>query len=258
MASRKKSLPVSRNAIRSGAMFPTTCGTTGAGNRKTPSARSGSSATFSPSPPKSWKPSALWKPSTRLAIPPYYFSLINPDDPNDPIRLQSVPSPLESRIRRGIELEDPLEEDKDSPVPGLTHRYPDRCLAGHHARLHHVLPLLHAQTGHHGPRRLGRHQPQRRTHDRVRPRSSRNPRRHRLRRRPADLAGQQAAFLPGQPGARSRMSMSSASARACRSTLPQKLYDPELVDLLASAGRSGFRRTSTIRARSRRKRPASA
>jgi lysine 2,3-aminomutase len=64
----------------------------------------------------------------KLAIPPYYFSLINPDDPNDPIRLQSVPSPLEAMNRSGYELEDPLEEDKDAPVPGLTHRYPDRAL----------------------------------------------------------------------------------------------------------------------------------
>ncbi len=64
----------------------------------------------------------------KLAIPPYYFSLINPDDRNDPIRRQSVPSPLESENPSGYELEDPLEEDKDSPVPGLTHRYPDRAL----------------------------------------------------------------------------------------------------------------------------------
>jgi lysine 2,3-aminomutase len=62
----------------------------------------------------------------KLAIPPYYFSLINPNDRNDPIRLQSVTSPLE--MQSGYELEDPLEEDKDSPVPGLTHRYPDRVL----------------------------------------------------------------------------------------------------------------------------------
>jgi len=62
----------------------------------------------------------------KVAIPPYYFSLINTDDPEDPIRLQSVPSPLEAQ--GGFELEDPLEEDKDSPVPGLTHRYPDRVL----------------------------------------------------------------------------------------------------------------------------------
>jgi lysine 2,3-aminomutase len=64
----------------------------------------------------------------KTAIPPYYFSLINPEDPADPIRLQSVPSPLEQDNPSGYELEDPLEEDKDMPVPGLTHRYPDRCL----------------------------------------------------------------------------------------------------------------------------------
>ncbi|HMC63695.1 MAG TPA: lysine 2,3-aminomutase, partial [Gemmataceae bacterium] len=64
----------------------------------------------------------------KLAIPPYYFSLINVDDPNDPIRLQSVTSPLEMRTQSGYELEDPLEEDQDAPVPGLTHRYPDRVL----------------------------------------------------------------------------------------------------------------------------------
>jgi lysine 2,3-aminomutase len=64
----------------------------------------------------------------KLAIPPYYFSLINPDDAADPIRLQSVASPLEQENRSGYELEDPLEEDKDAPVPGLTHRYPDRAL----------------------------------------------------------------------------------------------------------------------------------
>src|SRR5438445_1921034 len=64
----------------------------------------------------------------KLAIPPYYFSLIDPDDPNDPIRLQSVASPLELRNESGYELEAPLEEDLDAPVPGLTHRSPDRAL----------------------------------------------------------------------------------------------------------------------------------
>ncbi len=62
----------------------------------------------------------------KLAIPPYYFSLINCDDPNDPIRLQSVTDPREANSN--FELEDPLEEDKDSPVAGITHRYPDRAL----------------------------------------------------------------------------------------------------------------------------------
>lgn len=64
----------------------------------------------------------------KTAIPPYYFSLIDPADPFDPIRLQSCPSHMELENPSGFELEDPLEEDKDMPVPGLTHRYPDRCL----------------------------------------------------------------------------------------------------------------------------------
>jgi lysine 2,3-aminomutase len=64
----------------------------------------------------------------KLAIPPYYFSLIDTLDPADPIGLQALPSALEASSTAGIELEDPLEEDKDSPVPGLTHRYPDRVL----------------------------------------------------------------------------------------------------------------------------------
>jgi len=62
----------------------------------------------------------------KLAIPPYYFSLIDRFDPFDPIRLQSVPSPLELSGHAGED--DPLDEEKDSPVPGLTHRYPDRAL----------------------------------------------------------------------------------------------------------------------------------
>lgn len=63
----------------------------------------------------------------RMAITPYYLSLINPDDPHDPIRRQAVPSSLELH-RAAADLEDPLHEDSDSPVPGLTHRYPDRVL----------------------------------------------------------------------------------------------------------------------------------
>ncbi len=64
----------------------------------------------------------------KLAIPPYYFSLIDPLDPADPIGLQALPSWREQASTAGVELEDPLEEDQDSPVPGLTHRYPDRVL----------------------------------------------------------------------------------------------------------------------------------
>jgi lysine 2,3-aminomutase len=65
----------------------------------------------------------------KLAIPPYYFSLIDRFDPRDPIRLQSIPAPEELAGAAGADGEDdPLDEDKDSPVPGLTHRYPDRAL----------------------------------------------------------------------------------------------------------------------------------
>lgn len=63
----------------------------------------------------------------RMAITPYYLSLIDPDNPNDPVRLQSVPSIYEA-TRVPEDLFDPLEEDGDSPVKGLTHRYPDRVL----------------------------------------------------------------------------------------------------------------------------------
>jgi len=62
-----------------------------------------------------------------LAITPYYLSLINPDDPDDPIRKQAVPSVLETSLDF-LGMEDPLGEKEDSVVPGLVHRYPDRVL----------------------------------------------------------------------------------------------------------------------------------
>lgn len=63
----------------------------------------------------------------RMAITPYYASQINANDPEDPIRKQAVPTSLEL-IKGKSDLEDPLHEDKDSPVRGITHRYPDRVL----------------------------------------------------------------------------------------------------------------------------------
>ena len=62
-----------------------------------------------------------------VAITPYYLSLINPDDPDDPVRKQSVPDVREVTMS-GMGMEDPLEERRDSVVPGLVHRYPDRVL----------------------------------------------------------------------------------------------------------------------------------
>ena len=63
----------------------------------------------------------------RMAITPYYLSLIDPDDPYDPIRRQCIPQGAECNIAPA-DLNDPLHEDEDSPTPGLTHRYPDRVL----------------------------------------------------------------------------------------------------------------------------------
>ncbi len=63
----------------------------------------------------------------RMAITPYYLSLINPDDPFDPVRRQAIPNAAELYQAPEDQL-DPLHEDTDSPVPGLTHRYPDRVL----------------------------------------------------------------------------------------------------------------------------------
>ena len=63
----------------------------------------------------------------RMAITPYYLSLIEPNNPNCPIRKQAIPSAAETHISPA-DLLDPLHEDEDSPVPGLTHRYPDRVL----------------------------------------------------------------------------------------------------------------------------------
>ncbi len=63
----------------------------------------------------------------RMAITPHYASLIDPNDPNDPIRRQAVPTINELHFA-AEDLEDPLFEDIDSPAPGLTHRYPDRVL----------------------------------------------------------------------------------------------------------------------------------
>lgn len=63
----------------------------------------------------------------RLGITPYYASLMDPDDPRCPVRMQAVPV-LSENHRGEADMLDPLHEDEDSPAPGLTHRYPDRVL----------------------------------------------------------------------------------------------------------------------------------
>ena len=63
----------------------------------------------------------------RMAITPYYISLIDPNNPNCPVRRQAIPTAAEVH-QSPADLLDPLHEDEDSPVAGLTHRYPDRVL----------------------------------------------------------------------------------------------------------------------------------
>ena len=63
----------------------------------------------------------------RMAITPYFASLIDPEDPACPLRMQSVPSVNETFIQPW-EKKDPLSEANDSPVPNIVHRYPDRVL----------------------------------------------------------------------------------------------------------------------------------
>jgi lysine 2,3-aminomutase len=63
----------------------------------------------------------------RMAITPYYLTLIDPKNEQCPMRLQAIPIGDELIVGKNDML-DPLAEDYDSPVPGLTHRYPDRVL----------------------------------------------------------------------------------------------------------------------------------
>ena len=65
--------------------------------------------------------------SYRMAITPYYLSLIDPDDPYDPVRRQAIPC-IDELYWAAEEQRDPLHEETDSPCTGLTHRYPDRVL----------------------------------------------------------------------------------------------------------------------------------
>ncbi len=63
----------------------------------------------------------------RVDVTPYFASLIRPEDPNDPVRRQVVPTAAELAPFTSM-MEDSLAEDRHSPVPGLVHRYPDRVL----------------------------------------------------------------------------------------------------------------------------------
>ncbi len=82
---------------------------------------------FIPLPPREQARLKLVTTRYPFSITPHYLSLINPDDPDDPVRKQAVPSFKEVALA-GLGMEDPLEEKRNSVVPGLVHRYPDRVL----------------------------------------------------------------------------------------------------------------------------------
>lgn len=62
-----------------------------------------------------------------LLVPKYYIDLIDWDHPDDPLRKMVITSNLENEVK-DYELTDPIGDQPHSPVPGIIHRYPDRCL----------------------------------------------------------------------------------------------------------------------------------
>ncbi len=62
-----------------------------------------------------------------VRITPYYASLLDPENANQPLRRTVVPV-IDERIRSAGEESDPLGEGHDSPVDHIVHRYPDRVL----------------------------------------------------------------------------------------------------------------------------------
>ncbi len=62
-----------------------------------------------------------------LGITPYFYNMIDRENPDCPIRRQVIPR-VEETLTHPSDLSDPCGEDSHSPVPGLVHRYPDRVL----------------------------------------------------------------------------------------------------------------------------------
>lgn len=65
--------------------------------------------------------------ASKFQVTPYYLSLIDKENPECPIKMQSIPTEFELE-KAFSDIHDPLGEDADSPVPRLVHRYPDRVL----------------------------------------------------------------------------------------------------------------------------------
>ena len=78
----------------------------------------------------------------RVDITPYFISLIDPDDPNDPIRRQVIPLGREQQAFTAM-MEDSLAEDRHSPVPGPRPPLPGPGADAGHDPVRELLPLLH-------------------------------------------------------------------------------------------------------------------
>ena len=71
----------------------------------------------------------LWQNPSRfpMRLPVFYANLINWYDPNDPLRKMVIPDPAEDAVQE-YELTDPIGDHDCEVVPGLIHRYQNRCL----------------------------------------------------------------------------------------------------------------------------------
>ena len=151
-----------------------------------------------------------------MEITPYYAALMDRDDPECPVRMQSVPRIAEMHDDPS-DMADPLHEDVDSPVPGLTHRYPDRVLLL-------VTNICSMNCRHCTRRRLVGDEDVDMPEDNVSaaidyirddPDRARRPPQ---RRRPARPAGRTSSGRSSGACGRSRTSRSSGSGRGCRSS----------------------------------------
>ena len=133
----------------------------------------------------------------RVDITPYFISLIDPNDPDDPIRRQVIPSGREHQAFTAM-MEDSLAEDRHSPVPGLVHRYPDRVLMLVTTQCASLLPLLHAVADRRRPD-PELQQPRPRGAARVPAPDAAGPRRPHLRRRRPDARAEALREDPARP-----------------------------------------------------------
>ena len=70
---------------------------------------------------------ALAAGHSRVAVTPYYASLMDPDHPSCPVRMQAIPAPEETLLAPG-DLLDPIGEEPHRPAQAVVHKYPDRVL----------------------------------------------------------------------------------------------------------------------------------